>query len=170
MSRAAIYRVAGIAAVLGLAADQLSKWAVIRYMADRANQPAEVLPVLGLVMWWNRDTSFNLLHGNGAYGPYVFSLASLVIIGFLVLWLSRVERPVLAVAIGAVIGGALGNVVDRLRFGAVADFIDAHVGEHHWPAFNVGDSLIVVGVAVLALDGLFGDGKTTNGMGRREKS
>jgi len=168
--RAAIYRLAGITAVLGLLADQASKWAVIRYMAGRDNQPADVLPVFGLVMWWNHDTSFNLLRGDSAYGPYVFSLASLVIVGLLVLWLYRVERPVLAVAIGAVIGGALGNVVDRLRFGAVADFLDAHIGEHHWPAFNVGDSLIVVGVAVLALDGLFGDGKSTSGMGRRERS
>ncbi|HLG85628.1 MAG TPA: signal peptidase II [Alphaproteobacteria bacterium] len=167
--RSRLHRLAALAAILGLVADQASKWAVIRYMAARNDEPAEILPVFNLVMWWNRDTSFNLLHIGSAYGPYVFSLASLVIIALLVLWLSRIEKAVLAIAIGAVIGGALGNVVDRLRFGAVADFFDAHIGDHHWPAFNVGDSLIVVGVAVLALDGLFGDGKTT-GMGRRERS
>ena len=168
MTRSGLYRLAAIAASAGLVADQASKWVLIRYMAARNGEPAQVLPVFDLVMWWNHDTSFNLLHIGSAWGPYIFSLASLVIIALLVLWLSRVERPILAVAIGAVIGGALGNVVDRLRFGAVADFFDAHIGNHHWPAFNVGDSLIVVGVAVLALDGLF-DGKTT-GTGRREQS
>ena len=170
MTRSRLYRLAGSTALLGLAADQGSKWAVIHFMASRDNEPAEILPVFDLVMWWNHDTSFNLLHIGSAFGPYIFSLASLVIIGLLVLWLSRIARPILAVAIGAVIGGALGNVVDRLRVGAVADFLDAHIGAYHWPAFNVGDSLIVVGVAVLALDGLFGDGKTTSGLGRREQS
>lgn len=168
-TRSRLYRLAGWVAVLGLVADQASKWAVIRYLAARNDEPAELLPVFNLVMWWNHDTSFNLLHIGSAYGPYIFALASLAIIALLVLWLSRVEKPILAAAIGAVIGGALGNVVDRLRFGAVADFFDAHIGNLHWPAFNVGDSLIVVGVAVLALDGLFGDGKTT-GMGRRKQS
>ena len=167
--RSRLYRLAAWVAVLGLFADQGSKWALIRYMTARNGEPAKVLPIFDLVMWWNHDTSFNLLHIGSAYGPYIFALASLVIIALLVLWLSRVEKPILAAAIGAVIGGALGNVVDRLRFGAVADFFDAHIGNLHWPAFNVGDSLIVVGVAVLALDGLFGDGKTT-GMGRREQS
>src|SRR6516162_8866871 len=69
-------------------------------------------------------------------------------------WLSRVESPLLAVAIGLVIGGAIGNVIDRICFGAVVDFLDFHVGSWHWPAFNVADSAICVGVAVMLLDGL----------------
>jgi len=72
----------------------------------------------------------------------------------LIYWLSRVESSLLAVAIGLVIGGAIGNVIDRLRFGAVVDFLDFHVGSWHWPAFNIADSAICVGVAVMLLDGL----------------
>lgn len=169
MARRRILWLAGAMTLVGLIADQGSKWALIRFMGRHDNQPVDVLPVLDLVMWWNHGTSFSLFHINSAWGPYFFSLAALAIVALLVLWLLRVASPILAVAIGAVIGGALGNVVDRLRFGAVADFFDAHIGDHHWPAFNVGDSLIVLGVAVLALDGLFGDRKATSGMARREQ-
>jgi signal peptidase II len=86
-----------------------------------------------------------------------------------VLWLSRITSPVLAAAIGAVIGGALGNVVDRLRFGAVADFFYAHIGDYGWPAFNVADSLIVVGIGVLVFDGMFLSHRTTGKAPRREQ-
>jgi signal peptidase II len=99
----------------------------------------------------------------------MFALLALAIIGFLVLWLRWIVKPVLAAAIGAVIGGALGNVVDRLRFGAVADFFYAHIGKYGWPAFNVADSLIVGGVAVLVLDGLFLSHKTMDDLARRER-
>jgi signal peptidase II len=61
---------------------------------------------------------------------------------------------VLAVAIGLIIGGAIGNVIDRIRLGAVVDFLDFHIGTWHWPAFNVADSAICIGVAVMLLDGL----------------
>jgi len=84
----------------------------------------------------------------------LFSLVAAAIVAVLIYWLSRVESWLLAVAIGLVIGGAVGNVIDRLRFGAVVDFLDFHVGSWHWPAFNVADSAICVGVAVMLLDGL----------------
>jgi signal peptidase II len=169
MRRRRLYRLAALTALLGLAADQGSKWALIAFMARHDDQPVEILPFFNLVMRWNNGTSFSLFHINSHWGPYIFSLAALVIVGVLVLWLSKIASPILAIAIGAVIGGALGNVVDRLRFGAVADFFDAHVGAYHWPAFNIGDSLIVVGVAILALDGLFGGHKPASGMARREQ-
>jgi signal peptidase II len=84
----------------------------------------------------------------------LFSLAAIAIVTVLTYWLSRVESPLLAVAIGLIIGGAIGNVIDRIRFGAVVDFLDFHVGSWHWPAFNVADSAICVGVAVMLLDSL----------------
>jgi signal peptidase II len=73
----------------------------------------------------------------------------------LAVWLWRALRSIPAAALGLVIGGALGNVVDRIRFGAVFDFLDVHVAGWHWPAFNVADSAISVGVAVLLIDSLF---------------
>ena len=77
-------------------------------------------------------------------------------------WLARVKGHWLGAAIGLVIGGAVGNVIDRLRYGAVADFIDFHLAGYHWPAFNAADSAIVVGVAMLLLDALFGDRERPN--------
>jgi signal peptidase II len=166
MSRGRIYVVAAIAALLGLIADQASKWALLEIVGLRENpRNIEILPVFDIVMWWNHGTSFSLFRtGN----PYVFTVLALVIIGFLVVWLSRMVSPVLAAALGAVIGGALGNVVDRLRFHAVADFFYAHLGEYGWPAFNVADSLIVVGIGVLVFDGMFVSRKTDK-MARRKQ-
>ena len=84
----------------------------------------------------------------------LFSVVAAAIVTVLTYWLSRVESPLLAGAISLIIGGAVGNVIDRIRFGAVVDFLDFHIGSWHWPAFNIADSAICVGVAVMLLDGL----------------
>ncbi len=170
MTRRGIYLTALAAAILGVAADQASKWALLEVVGLRENPtPIRLLPVFDLVLWWNRGTSFSFFRTDNAWGPYVFSIAALAIIILLVVWLTWIVKPVLAAAIGAVIGGALGNVVDRLRFGAVADFFYAHIGDYGWPAFNVADSLIVVGIAVLVLDGMFLSHKTTDDLARRKR-
>jgi signal peptidase II len=169
MSRGRIYLTAAIAAILGVIADQASKWAILEVVGLRENpRNIRVLPVFDIVMWWNQGTSFSLFRTGEAWGPYIFSIAALAIIGILVLWLSRIVSPILAAALGAVIGGALGNVVDRLRLGAVADFLYFHIGEYGWPAFNVADSLIVVGIGVLVFDGMFLSHKTDE-MSRRKQ-
>jgi signal peptidase II len=169
MSRSHIYWIAAIAAILGVIADQGSKWALLEIVGLRENpRNIRILPVFDIVMWWNHGTSFSLFHTGEAWGPYVFSIAALAIVAILVLWLSRIVNPVLAAALGAVIGGALGNVVDRLRFGAVADFFYAHLGDYGWPAFNIADSLIVVGIGVLVFDGMFLSHKTDK-MARRKQ-
>jgi signal peptidase II len=169
MSRGRIYLTAAIAAILGVIADQASKWAILEVVGLRENpRNIRVLPIFDIVMWWNQGTSFSLFRTGEAWGPYIFSIAALAIIGILVLWLSRIVSPILAAALGAVIGGALGNVVDRLRLGAVADFLYFHIGEYGWPAFNVADSLIVVGIGVLVFDGMFLSHKTDE-MSRRKQ-
>lgn len=169
MNRGRIYLIAAVTAILGVIADQGSKWALLEIVGLRENpRNIRVLPVFDIVMWWNQGTSFSLFRTSEAWGPYVFSIAALAIIGILVVWLSRIASPVLAAALGAVIGGALGNVVDRLRFHAVADFFYAHLGDYGWPAFNVADSLIVVGIGVLVFDGMFLSHKTDK-MARRKQ-
>jgi len=169
VSRTRIYLIAALAALIGIAADQGSKWALLEVVGLRENpRNIRVLPVFDIVMWWNHGTSFSLFRTGEAWGPYVFSIAALAIIVLLVLWLSRIVSPILAAALGAVIGGALGNVVDRLRFGAGADFFYAHLGDYGWPAFNIADSLIVVGIGVLVFDGMFLSHKTGE-MGRRKQ-
>lgn len=118
---------------------------------------------LSLVKAWNRGVGFSLLTMNLPSGPYLLSALALAIAGAMLIWLFRVGRAVLALAIGLVIGGALGNVIDRLRLGAVFDFIDVHLGGYHWPAFNLADSALSIGVLLLIIDGLFdGGGKSKN--------
>ena len=144
---------------IGLAAavivlDQLSKW----YIVAVVMAPPRVIEVTGffnLVLTWNRGVSFGMLGGSNGVGWWLLSIVAVIIVGGLVIWLRRADRPILAVALGLVIGGALGNVVDRLRLGAVADFLDFHMGGYHWPAFNLADSAITVGVVALVVPTLF---------------
>jgi len=137
-------------------ADQASKWAVLDRLADMA--PPRIIEVTGffnLVLTLNTGVSFGMLGGETAWKPMALSTLALVIVVALLVWLKRQPEPLLALAVGLVAGGAIGNSIDRLRFGGVVDFLDFHLGDWHWYAFNVADSTIAVGVAVLVLDGLF---------------
>ncbi|MHA1600732.1 MAG: signal peptidase II, partial [Alphaproteobacteria bacterium] len=99
--------------------------------------------------------SFGLFGGETAWKPWLLSALAVAIVAALFVWLRRQPEPLLAVAVGLVAGGAIGNTIDRLRFGGVVDFLDFHLGGWHWYAFNVADAGVVVGVALLVLDGLF---------------
>jgi signal peptidase II len=135
--------------------DQLGKAAVRGHFARGvAGGHENVTSFFNLVLIHNRGMSFGLFNSGGGLNTLLFSLVAAAIVTVLIYWLSRVESSLLAVAIGLVIGGAVGNVIDRLRFGGVVDFLDFHVGSWHWPAFNIADSAICVGVAVMLLDGL----------------
>jgi len=146
----------GLAAAIAVVVlDQLSKAAVRLYFAgNAAGQHENVTSFFNVVLIYNRGMSFGLFNGGGGLNALLFSLVAAAIVTVLIYWLSRVESSLLAVAIGLIIGGAIGNVIDRIRFGAVVDFLDFHTGLWHWPAFNVADSAICVGVAVMLLDGL----------------
>ena len=139
-----------------LAADQASKYWVLHGIDLPAIGQIALLPVLNLTMVWNRGVTFGLLNGNGGgtWGYLVLAAVALAVVVALGVWLRRAESRLAAVALGAIAGGAVGNVVDRLRFGAVVDFIDVHVGAWHWYVFNVADAAIVCGVAILVLENL----------------
>lgn len=133
--------------------DQFVKIKLIDHV-QAAGGYIEVTPFFNLVMVWNRGISFGMFQ-TGDTGRWVLiALTGAIAVGLLV-WLWRVQTRLLACALGAVIGGAVGNIVDRVVYGAVADFFDFHVAGYHWPAFNVADSAIVVGVAIMLLDSLF---------------
>jgi signal peptidase II len=143
------------AAIIIVILDQLSKAAVLGFFVERApGRHESVTPFFNLVLTYNRGMSFGFFNQGAGLNALLFSLVAAVIVAVLAYWLSRVESPFLAVAIGLVIGGAVGNVIDRIRLGAVVDFLDFHIGSWHWPAFNVADSAICVGVAAMLLDGL----------------
>jgi lipoprotein signal peptidase len=113
-----------------------------------------LLPVLSLTMVWNRGVTFGMLNGLGAAGAWLLAAIAAGVVIALVVWLRRAETRLVAVALGAIAGGAIGNVLDRLRYGAVVDFIHAHAWGWSWYVFNVADAAIVCGVVALVLDGV----------------
>lgn len=143
-----------IAALIVLFVDQASKWWVLHGidLPDVGN--IDLLPVLSLTMVWNRGVTFGLLNGLGAWGSWLLALGALLIVSVLGVWLRRAESRRVAIALGAIAGGAVGNVIDRLRFGMVVDFIHAHAFGWHWYVFNIADAAIVCGVGALILDSL----------------
>ena len=143
-----------VAALVALL-DQLSKAAVLRFFGE-TGCAAHHLPVtrfFDLVLTCNTGISFGLFNRSDL-GSLVFAAAGAAIIVVLLFWLSRVRGNLLAVALGLVIGGAIGNVIDRLRFDGVIDFLYFHAGSWGWPAFNLADSAICLGVASILLDGM----------------
>ena len=145
----------GVASAVGvLAVDQASKYWVLEVIRLPDIGQIPVVPVLSLTMVWNRGVTFGLLNGLGASSHVVLAAVALVVVVALGFWLRRAEAALVAVALGAIAGGAVGNVIDRLRFGAVVDFIHAHAWGWSWYVFNVADAAIVCGVAALLLDGL----------------
>ncbi|MGE0650540.1 MAG: signal peptidase II [Alphaproteobacteria bacterium] len=138
-------------AALILAADQATKWWIVNQVMAPP-RVIEVTPFFNIVMVWNQGVTFGLLGMGGEAMRWLLTALSLAIVTVLLVWLGRTERPLSGLAIGAVIGGALGNVVDRVLLGKVADFLDFHLAGWHWPAFNVADSAIVCGVVLIVFD------------------
>ena len=154
MSNPAVLRLGVGMAVAVAALDQFSKW----WILDHVMQPPRVIPVtpfFNLVLGWNRGVSFGIFDGDSPYNAWILTLVALIIVAALAVWLVRSEGRWVPIALGMVIGGALGNVIDRLRFGAVADFLDVHVMGYHWPAFNAADTGITIGAIMLVIDTLF---------------
>ena len=135
------------AAVLAL--DQASKLAAETWIAPRA--PIEVLPFLNLVMTYNTGAAFSFLAGAGGWQRWFFLALALGVSVGLAWWLARLPRAARLEAAGAaaIVGGALGNAIDRVTRPGVADFIDLHCCGWHWPAFNLADSALTLGVAGL---------------------
>ena len=147
-------RLAYLVAALVVAADQASKAWVLGGLHLIEGEPIRLLSVLRMNLTWNRGFSFGLLANVelARWGLFVFSIAVAIGLG---VWARRMQRPWPALALGLIIGGAVGNAVDRVRFGAVVDFIDVSgIGFFPW-IFNVADSAITVGVILLLLDSLF---------------
>lgn len=154
-----------------IAFDQYSKWAVTELLFQEnglgfvdwlANAPERlgfisqpVTSFFNMVMVWNQGISFGLFSENSDLGPLILSGLSLVIATIFYVWLLRADHISQILGLALVVSGAIGNVIDRLRFGAVIDFLDIHVLGYHWPAFNAADSFICVGVLFLLIHALF---------------
>lgn len=107
-----------------------------------------------LIRAWNTGVSFSMFNNWGNWGVIGLSVIALSIVGFLIYWLYTEKVTLIQVSLGFIIGGAIGNVIDRIRLGAVFDFLDFHIGSHHWPAFNVADSFICIGATLIVVHGV----------------
>lgn len=139
-------------------ADQITKLWVL-HEAALGTGPMAPLPFMNIVLVWNRGISYGLFQTDGA-GRWV--LVGLTVVGTLalIIWLSRARHTIVRLALGAIIGGALGNLVDRIVYGAVVDFVELHAGGYSWYVFNIADAAIVIGVVLLLIDGFFGKSET----------
>lgn len=117
------------------------------------NPEIEVFSFFSLVKVWNRGVSFGMF-SDLKNSQIIFAFIQGGIGFALFFWLWRNEKLHFAIALGLIIGGAFGNVIDRIKNGAVADFLDFHIATYHWPAFNLADSCVFIGVAILLLDDL----------------
>lgn len=166
-------------------ADQLTKWLIVEHVvrgglsegiyealpfwewlvSSGSQAPfyaREITSFFNLVMVWNQGISFGLLSAESLLAVHgLTALTALIALGFLV-WLFKTSRVFLAVPLTLVIAGAFGNIIDRLRFGAVIDFLDFHVAGWHYPAFNLADSCITIGIVLIAIDSFFADPKSAN--------
>lgn len=136
-------------AATAFALDQVTKAAALAAAPTLIGRGIEVLPFFNLVLLHNRGVSFGLLASDHPASWWMLILLSAAIIAGLAVWLVRTQYRMQAAALGLVTGGALGNVADRLRHGAVTDFLDFHLWGYHWPAFNFADSAIVIGAMLL---------------------
>jgi signal peptidase II len=152
--------------------DQLSKWWITEYILrpttggdpvtlgqwiidapERVGRASvDVISNFNLTMVWNEGVSFGMLQNAGIWPLVGLAFLISAILAYMIV---KTNSKFEALSLGIIIGGAMGNVIDRFRFGGVADFFDVYVGTYHWPAFNIADACISIGVVLLLIHGLF---------------
>jgi signal peptidase II len=156
-------------------ADQLTKWwayekileagdgvSFLKWLAhapeyhlSQIHNYEPIFPFMNFVMVWNTGISFGLFNSSESLTFTIITIVTIAIILTFLVWMVKAESKALALGLSMVIGGAIGNLFDRFRFGAVADFLDFHIAGFHWPAFNLADTCIVLGIAFALFDSLF---------------
>jgi signal peptidase II len=142
-----------------LVADQVTKlWVVAVF---ELYESVEIIPFLNLTYVQNKGAAFSFLSTAGGWQRWFLTGIAVIAIGVLVVWLRRLkaEEKLLAISMSLVLGGAIGNLYDRIAYGYVIDFIDAHYQGMHWPVFNVADSAIFIGVVLMLIEMFTGSDK-----------
>jgi signal peptidase II len=155
----------GVAAAIVLA-DQLVKWAILARFAP--GEALQATPFFNIVLVFNKGAAFSFLAREAGWQTPVlvtFALVASAVVAVLIV--RNPGKTLFCGSLAAILGGALGNAIDRLRFGYVVDFLDFHAFGWHWPAFNVADAAITVGAVLLILDGLLRDEGRSGGASRR---
>ncbi|WP_235914173.1 signal peptidase II [Curvivirga aplysinae] len=150
-------------AVICAVADQVSKWWMLEGVFNLSFWPPqqgfpwvdriELLPFFNLVTVWNQGVSFGLFSNSADMTRWILVIVTSAIAVGMMVWLTKANNRFLAFSLGLILGGAVGNIMDRIRFGAVFDFLDFFVGNYHWPAFNISDCAITVGAILVLLEG-----------------
>lgn len=136
--------------------DQASKKWVLNEWPEARYGRVAIAPMLDFTVNWNRGISFSMGNDLGAYDRIIFAALALLVSAGLVLWMAKGARPLVLAALGLIVGGALGNSLDRIRYGAVEDFLYVHIGAFDWwPVFNLADSMICIGAGLMIFDSLF---------------
>lgn len=134
-----------------VALDQVSKWYILKVVMA----PPRILPItpfFNLVLTWNTGVSFSLFNSYGITGTYILIGLTIAISLYFLWWLFRAESLLLGFGLGGILGGAFGNLIDRLQFGAVVDFLHFYYGSFSWPAFNIADTFITIGVGFIVIE------------------
>ena len=126
-------------------------WTVVKYPYIMSH----VTDWFNIVFTWNPGTSFSMFRGLGEVTPWLIVIATGIIVALLFYYMFRRASTREYLPLAFIIGGALGNLIDRVRFDAVIDFLDFHIGTWHWPAFNVADMFIVIGVGLYIINLIF---------------
>jgi signal peptidase II len=137
-----------VIATITLLLDQLSKWSALSNL--KMGVPEQVLPFMNWLLLFNPGAAFSFLAQGSGWQRWFFTAIGLAACIYII-WLIRKSQndKLLCIALSLILGGALGNVLDRLMYGAVVDFIDLHYANWHWPAFNIADSAICIGAAII---------------------
>jgi len=140
--------------LLVLLLDQASKLAVDASMQLYESIP--LMPYFNLTYAHNTGAAFSFLANAGGWQRWLFAGLAVVMSGIIAVWLARLEKHerLMAVALSMVLGGAIGNLIDRVAYGYVIDFLDVYYKQWHWPAFNIADSAICIGVGLMLLESL----------------
>jgi signal peptidase II len=168
-----------VVAVAALALDQAWKvlflygFGWIETLGKEGNGFAiEVLPFFDIVMIWNKGISYGLLQAESAFERWLLAIFALAVTGFLIWWLRGIKDTRLALSLGLIIGGALGNVIDRILYGAVADFFYLHAFDRNigWYVFNLADTAVVCGVAIMVLDLVLNEWRSRKGGAKEDQT
>jgi len=149
-----------VVALVVIAADQMTKWAIVEWVPLYGKVPLNSF--INLTHQQNTGAAFSFLAGASGWQRWFFVVLATGVSGVITVWIWRIrtEGPlILAAGLALVLGGAVGNLIDRIRFGYVTDFIQVWFGDWAFPSFNVADSAITVGAALLIIDALFLSGR-----------
>jgi signal peptidase II len=151
-------RLGFLIALITLVLDQASKLHLLFVYDLPVREPLVLAPFLEFVVVWNRGISYGLFQQESDLGRWALTILSVAAAIGLAVWMTRTPSRFLAAALALIVGGAIGNAIDRVAYGAVFDFVHVHVGSFSWYVFNVADAAIVAGVAGLLYDSLVLEG------------